>query len=99
MFDDFAEKIADNWLVLATMLTCLAVYAAGMVYAAKKDKDDKLEVSIHVNDNVNALCVQSMSSSDIEHAFCTRRGERERESHRTCKPITWCDGGKPNLQK
>ena len=45
MFDDFGAKVADNWLVLAAMLTCLAVYAAGMVYGAKKDKEDKIEVN------------------------------------------------------
>ena len=46
VFDDFGAKIADNWIVLATMLALLGAYVAGMVYAAKKDKDDKIKVML-----------------------------------------------------
>ena len=45
VFDDFSSKVADNWIVLATMLACLASYVAGLIYAAKKDRDDKIEVN------------------------------------------------------
>ena len=46
VFDDFGEKLKDNWIVLATMLACLLAYTIGMIYMNKKDNEDRIMVRI-----------------------------------------------------
>ena len=44
--DDLDQKIKDNWIVLATMLTALAGYTLGMFYMNKKDREDQIMVKM-----------------------------------------------------